>query len=195
MGGFRLSSDRIISREERGSMIPPTLRSHRLELKALDPAALGPDYAAWLNDPVINRYLEVRFEVQTPESIARFVRAMNASADNYLFGIFSDQKHIGNIKLGPIDRHHRRGEIGLLIGDRSSWGRGIGREAIGLVTDFAFETLNLHKVTAGCYAENEASHRAFLRAGWSDSGRYVEHALLDGRWCDMLRFEKVNTSD
>lgn len=175
-------------------MIPPTLRSHRLELKALDPAGLDTAYAAWLNDPEINRYLEVRFEAQTPESIAQFVRAMNASTDNYLFGIFADLRHIGNIKLGPIDRHHRRGEIGLLIGDRSWWGRGIGREVIGLVTDFAFDALKLHKVTAGCYAENEASHRAFLRAGWSDSGRYFEHVLLDGQWCDILRFEKVNPS-
>lgn len=173
-------------------MIPPVLRSARLELKSLDPAALDPAYVAWLNDPDVNRYLETRFSVQTSEGVAEFVRGANASPDNYLFGIFADERHIGNIKLGPVDKHHRRGEVGLLIGDRAQWGRGIGCEAITLVTDFAFGVLGLHKVTAGCYALNGGSYRAFLNAGWKDAGRFVEHVLLDGAWCDVLRFEKMN---
>jgi [ribosomal protein S5]-alanine N-acetyltransferase len=176
-------------------MIPPVLRNARLELKPLDPAALDPAYVGWLNDPQINRYLETRFSVQTPDGVANFVREINASADNYLFGIFVDQRHIGNIKLGPVDRYHRRGEIGLMIGDSAQWGRGIGCEVIQMVTEFAFTALGLHKVTAGCYDGNEGSYRAFLKAGWKDSGRYAEHVLLDGAWCDVLRFEKINPLD
>ena len=46
------------------------------------------------------------------------------------FAIKTTDKHIGNIKLGPINWIHRYGDISLLIGDKDYWGKGIATEAI-----------------------------------------------------------------
>jgi RimJ/RimL family protein N-acetyltransferase len=112
-----------------------------------------------------------------------------------MFGMFrrNDGRHIGNIKIGPLETRHGRGDIGLLIGDRGSWGKGYAREAIAAMADYALGPLGLHKVTAGCYAGNEGSRRAFLAAGFVQEGTRRAQ-LWDGeRWDDEYLFARFAT--
>src|SRR5205814_2669717 len=97
-----------------------------------------------------------------------------------------NDQHIGNIKLGPIHWIHRYAEIGLLIGEKSCWGQGYASEAIRLVTTYAFERLNLHKVTAGCYATNVGSVRAFEKAGFVREGVRPRHCFCEGTYVDLI---------
>jgi RimJ/RimL family protein N-acetyltransferase len=177
-------------------MKPPVLKTGRLELRSLDPDALSPAYCEWLNDPAVNQYLEARFHVQTKESVRVFVRTINDSLDSAMFGIFlrDDGRHIGNIKIGPIDPNHARADIGLLLGDRTQWGKGFATEAIGAVTEYAFDTLHLNKVTAGCYAANEGSLRAFQKLGFREIGRRHNHARTAQGWMDDVLLERCNSN-
>lgn len=153
-----------------------------VELFGLDADAVTDEYVAWLNDPTVNRYLESRFVHHTLESTRQFVQAIVDGDDSILFGIryAPDGRHVGNIKLGPVERHHRRAEIGLLVGERTVWGRGIATNAIELATRYAFDALGLRKVTAGCYAGNVGSRRAFEKAGFVVEAIRKRHFLLDG---------------
>jgi RimJ/RimL family protein N-acetyltransferase len=161
----------------------PRWRSARLELFVLHDAHVGADYVRWLCDPAVNRYLESRFGVHTVDSTRAFVRACLDSPANLLLGMRDLElggRHVGNIKLGPIDRHHGLAEVGLLIGEPQSWGRGLASAAIAMVRDIAADQLGLRKLTAGCYASNVGSEKAFLRAGFEVEGRRRAHFLLDG---------------
>ena len=60
-------------------------------------------------------------------------------------------------------------------------------EAIMGLTDHAFDVLDLHKVSCGLYAVNEGSRRAFLKAGWSEEGRRLQHWFCAGRWEDDVQ--------
>lgn len=153
------------------------LRTDRLELRNLEPSDATARYVGWLNDPGITRFLEVRFHTHTIESTADFIRSVNASPDTILFGLFVDggRRHIGNIKLGPVNLHHRRADIGLVIGDRAEWGKGYATEAIALVTAFGFHELGLVKITAGCYGANQGSLKAFEKAGFLMEARLPQH--------------------
>src|SRR5580658_2693147 len=103
--------------------IPRALFDSPVELFLLEPRHVTDQYVAWLNEPVINRYLESRFQAHTVESTRAFVGALLDSADNLFLGIryrpggnAQHGNHVGNIKLGPINWPHRTGEIGLMIG-------------------------------------------------------------------------------
>ena len=48
-------------------------------------------------------------------------------------------------------------EIGIMIGEKDCWGNGFATECIELVANYAFDVLNLHKLTAGCYANHAGS--------------------------------------
>jgi [ribosomal protein S5]-alanine N-acetyltransferase len=100
------------------------------------------------------------------------------------------QTHIGNIKIGSINWQHRYGDVGLLIGDKNSWGKGIAAEAISLVTQYAFEELNLHKLTAGMYEQNIGSYKAFIKAGYQEVGRFKQHYFSHGEYVDGIVVER-----
>lgn len=171
-----------------GSVKTPTLRGQAISLRAVTETDVTETYVGWLNDPVVNQFLETRFEKQTLRSVGEFVQRTNASADQYLFAICLniDGAHIGNIKLGPIIPHHDCADVSLFIGNKQSWGQGYATQAIKLISEFAFEALKLRKLSAGAYAPNTGSISAFLKAGYSTEGSRPRHYLLDGKPCDVV---------
>ncbi len=154
--------------------------SKLIRLFTLTTEHVGPEYVAWLNDPMVNQYLECRFAVHSVKSTREVVSSLMASETDLLMGIFSLElnKHIGNIKLGWIDRHHSTAEVGLLIGDKNAWGKGIATEAIQLTIEVA-KQLELRKLTAGYYESNIGSKRVFEKSGFVVEGKRKAQFLLD----------------
>jgi RimJ/RimL family protein N-acetyltransferase len=90
-------------------------------------------------------------------------------------------RHIGNIKIGPINLNHQIAPIGILIGDKNEWGNGYASEAIQIVTQFGFDKLNLMKIYAGCYESNIGSKRAFEKSGYEVEGFFRSHVKVKNR--------------
>jgi [ribosomal protein S5]-alanine N-acetyltransferase len=155
-------------------LLATPIRTAGLVLRSLDVSHAGGPYAAWMRDEDVTRYLEVRFAPPDRSALEEFIRRMNESTDNLLLGLFpaaDPQRHIGNIKLGPIDPRHSVAAIGVLIGAKEYWGKGLAGEAVAAVAEYGFASYDLERVEAGFYAENEASQRAFKRAGFVEEGR------------------------
>jgi ribosomal-protein-alanine N-acetyltransferase len=177
-------------------MLPEqVLTGARVELRALRASDVTQRYVNWLNDPEVSRYLESRLVNHDLISTEAFVASIAESDSSALFGIFdiAGGVHVGNIKLGPIDALHGSAEIGLMIGDRSAWGKGIGSEAIALICQWAFKVLGLKKLTAGSYAINIGSIKAFEHAGFEIEGRQISQVeITPGVRMDVVLMGKVN---
>lgn len=161
----------------------PRWKSHAVELFVLEPSDVTEAYVGWLNDPTVSRYLESRFSIHTIESTRQFVANCLASPSSLLLGIRAihlQGAHVGNIKMAPIDRHHGLGEVGILVGEKSAWGKGIGSAAIQVLMNIARDELGLRKLTAGCYSSTVGSQKAFLKAGFYIAGERKAHFLFDG---------------
>jgi ribosomal-protein-alanine N-acetyltransferase len=165
------------------------LTTPRLVLRALEAADLNATYLGWLNDPVVNRYLETRFLPQTMEALQGYWLTHRDDPASPWFGIClqEDGRHIGNIKLGPIQWLHRRADLSLFIGDRTCWGQGYASEAITAVCDWAFAELDLQKLNAGIYAGNVGSRRAFEKCGFSLEGTLRAEVVSSGERLDVWR--------
>ena len=166
----------------------PILKTERLILRPLGAEDVSARYVAWLNDPAVNRFLETRHQAQTMESVRAFVDRVQARDDEHLFAIClrPENRHIGNIKVGPVKPNHRLADISLFIGERDCWGRGYATEAIARVSRFAFEELGLLKLSASFYEQNQGSLKAFLKAGYRQEGLRRKHYLLDGEPSDII---------
>ena len=148
----------------------------------LKPELVTQDYVSWLNDPEVNQYLECRFITHTLESTRNFVRGLLGSPDNLFLGIRSNLlgRHVGNIKIGSIDENHGTGEIGIMIGDKKAWGKGIASSAITLMLEIARDRLLLRRVWTGCYISNIGSQRLFEKNGFKVDAVRKQHFLLNG---------------
>jgi len=158
-----------------------TIETERLLLRDVIEADADGPYLDWLNDPAINRYLESRFAVHDREGLHAYIAAQRADPAVHFLAIVTrhDDRHVGNIKLGPLEAVHRRGDIGILLGDPGVWGRGYAAEAIGAVAEWAFAQLPVDKLTAGAYAPNVGSIKAFERAGFHVEARRRAHYRTD----------------
>ena len=165
------------------------LLSPRLLLRDIRDDDINANYYRWLNDPEISQYLETRFQPQSLPQIAAFVAARRGSLDEQLLAIClrSDGRHIGNIKLGPINWLHRRAEISLFIGEQDCWGQGLASEAIALLCRHAFVTLNLNKLMAGAYEGNIGSIRAFEKCGFQREGLVRDYALVNNQGVALVK--------
>ena len=165
------------------------LQSKRLSLRGVNQSDLNENYLGWLNDPLVNQSLETRFLPQTFESITTYWKSHKDDPSSPWFAIClsSDGRHIGNIKLGPIDWLHRRADISLLIGERSLWGCGYASESIAIIRDWAFAELDLQKLNSGIYKGNIASRRAFEKCGFELEGTIREEVVYSSRRLDMWR--------
>lgn len=164
------------------------ITGERIFLREVRVSDVNDAYYRWLNDPLTRQFLETRYVPRGQEDILGFVHSKQANGNEPFFAICdkATQQHIGNIKLGPINWVQQRADISLLIGEKAFWGKGIATEAIGLVTHFAFNELNLNKLQAGAYHENVGSIKAFLKNGFSQEGYVKEITRRDDKAIDMV---------
>jgi [ribosomal protein S5]-alanine N-acetyltransferase len=130
---------------------------------------VSPRYLGWLNDLEVNRYSRRRF-VQTSEEDALLFLSSFQSSTNQLMAIRlkTTSVHIGNLQLGPLDLEESHGEVRILIGEKSQWGKGYATQAIYGACSYYFQVLGLHRVEAmSC---NPGFIRAVLRLGWKEEG-------------------------
>ena len=163
------------------------IRTRSLLLRGLSARDASGRYRTWMRDPEIQKYLESRFVVHTVASLRRYIEDCNAASDLLLLGIcLANGRHIGNIKLGPVNTLHQIAAVGLLIGERDCWGKGYASEAIVGVTRHAFTSMAIEKLYAGCYASNVGSAQAFVKAGWIIEGRSRAHWQLGSQREDNI---------
>lgn len=124
------------------------------------------------------------------ETVLEFVKSQRDNHHSILFAIILADKdrHIGNIKIGPVNEKHRHADLSYFIGDKGQWNRGIATEAINLVSEFGFKELNLHRAEAGVYAAAEGSWRALEKNGFIREATFRKQVISDGRYMDVYRY-------
>ena len=165
------------------------LESERLLLRPVELTDVNETYRSWMNDPVVMQYTESRFQTHSLEQIRQYVLSVQADESSCFFAIVEKKtgKHIGNIKIGHIHPVHRHADVGIILGDKTCWGKGYAAESLRLVAGYARQSLQLHKLMAGIYANNIGSIQAFLKAGFVAEGRFACHWFCDGEYVDGLQ--------
>lgn len=93
---------------------------------------------------------------------------------------------IGLVDLSIEHWPHRDAWLGLGIGDRADWGQGYGSDAMRLILRYAFDELNLRRVTLTVFEYNERAIATYRKLGFQEEGRQRERLNRYGRRWDML---------
>jgi RimJ/RimL family protein N-acetyltransferase len=91
---------------------------------------------------------------------------------------------IGQVRLDRVDLRDMRASLAIGIEDKTHLGIGLGTEAIRLVLDYAFNVLNLHRISVRVINYNSRAIRAYQKCGFKIEGKEREAALVDGVWHD-----------
>lgn len=169
------------------------LETKRFYLERLTLAHLSQEYVDWMNDYQVYYFLASGGNY-TLDILKDFL--INVTNQDMFFWAIKDKsndKHLGNIKIDPINLKHGYGEYGILIGDKSYWGKGVGFEASKAVIDFCFEgNLNLRKINLGVRTENTAAIALYKRLGFEIEGVYKKHCVTTTGFDDVFRMALFN---
>ncbi len=98
----------------------------------------------------------------------------------------SDDRLIGFAELNWIEWSNSAGFIKLGIGDPNDRLQGYGSEALGLLLRFAFDELNLYRLSAIIPEYNTVALHVFAKAGFSEEVRRRQSVNRDGRRWDLI---------
>ncbi len=106
----------------------------------------------------------------------------------YYFSIrtLDEDQVVGMVDLSGINWTAGDVWLGIGIGESAYWGKGYGTEAARLVLRFAFEELNMQRVSLNVFEYNERAIRSYQKIGFKEEGR-MRQVLnrFDRRW-DMI---------
>lgn len=144
-------------------------------------------YVGWLNDPEVVRFSDQRFRRHTISSCRDYWSSFGGTDNHFLAIEARDPSlgHIGNINV-YIEARDETGDVGILLGERSIWGKGYGSEAWIAVCDYLLRQLGLRKVTAGTLSVNEGMVAIMRRAGMLQDGRRVRQQIWEGHEVDVV---------
>ena len=99
-----------------------------------------------------------------------------------------DNRPIGTMGLHGINPKDQNCFIGIVIGEKSHWGKGYGTEATQIIIEYGFHQLNLHRIWASVLAYNERSLRMLKTLGFQEEGRQRKAMFKNGDFHDIVIF-------
>jgi len=97
----------------------------------------------------------------------------------------------GRLHLRTTDWSEGQWEVGWAL-HRTYWGRGFATQAAQLLVNFAFDTLNAHRVVAYCHADNAASIRVMERLGMQREACFRQALWMGNGWADELVYARLS---
>ena len=146
-------------------------------------------------DPLIPKFTTVppNYSIDLAKNFVAKAPTSFANQTELIFTIVNsgkenNEKFAGVISLHTIDHGNHRAEIGYWLA-KSARGKGVGKTAVELLTEFGLLTIGFKRIEAMVNIENEASRKLLLSAGYEFEGvlrqRTTNH---EGKQIDMADF-------
>ena len=166
----------------------PLLKTSRLSLRTISAADIDDFYAVYSN-PEVMRYWSTP-PLPNRDAASKLISEIhegNERHDLLKWGIalLSNDRLIGSVTLFNLEFTHHRAEIGYVQG-RAYWGQGYMQEALKAVINYAFESLNIHRLEADVDPRNDASVRTLERLGFQREGYLRERWQVNGEIQDAF---------
>ncbi len=144
-----------------------------VRLAAPDPEKDAQIEASWDKDTVYTRLLAV--DPVTPPNVQaqreRMERPRNEKFFPFVVRTLADDKLIGFVILMNVNHVHGDAFVGIGMGDPEYRGKGYGTDAMNLILRFAFQELNLHRVSLDAVATNARAIRSYEKCGFVHEGQ------------------------
>ena len=148
-------------------------------------------YCKWMNNPKVRRYSRNII----PKSLDGIKKWFEPSPDRRVrdfiaFTIYhkKDKKPIGMIGLNHINWVNRWANAFISIGETDYWGKNIATEATKLLLQYAFEELNLNKVSGSVAEANIGSWTVAEKVGFKFEGISRDEFYVDGKYLNVKKY-------
>ena len=134
-----------------------------------------------IHDPISLKSQQAWFESTTKSNDMPFSIFVKEDANS------SEMAIAGTVGLYNFNHRHQRATWRLRISSNFQ-GKGIGFEAIHMILDYGFNTLNLNKIVSDSFVDNIAIIKLSKKLGFAEEGVVKSHYFHQGRFRDAINF-------
>ncbi|MFX1286900.1 MAG: GNAT family N-acetyltransferase [Promethearchaeota archaeon] len=165
------------------------LRGKRVKLGPIKREYID-SFLKWFNDPEITQYL-IRYRPMTRIAEEDWIENLKDTDNNIYFSIViphedKPEKLIGNCDLHNINWKDRVAEAGILIGEKEYQNKGFGTEAMELLLEYGFNTVNLNRIELHVYDYNVRAIKSYKKVGFIEEGRKRQFVWYNGSYHDAI---------
>jgi [ribosomal protein S5]-alanine N-acetyltransferase len=147
-------------------------------------------YFSWLRDLEVVTPL-YRTEYLKPidfKSVENYVQNLLKSPNDCFFAVYATQTNefIGTHRIGHINWRAGIGDLGIMIGDKTHWRKGVADSVLKLSIPYCFKTLSLRRLTGGTPKTNIAMCKCFEKNGFTLEGTKRQELLINGQYVDHV---------
>ena len=168
----------------------PFLIGKEVYLRALVEVDSEGQYPMWFNDADVCRENSHHIFPYTLDQAREYIQQTDKDRHHLILAIVchKDDKHIGNVALDNINYINRTAELTIVIGDKSCWRKGWGKEASRLICDHGFFVLNLNRIACGTFESNVGMRNLAQYLGMIEEGRRRLAVYKLGRYVDVIEY-------
>lgn len=147
--------------------------------------------ARWVNNPKIRRYLRGPLPSTKDHIKKRFENARERGLGEWVgFVIYhkADDKPIGEVGLSRINWFNGWANAYANIGESEYWNQNYATEAVELLLKYAFEELNLNKISGSVALPNKGSWSVAEKLNFRFEGISKEESYIDGEYLDVKHY-------
>lgn len=160
-----------------------------VSIHRFDDHCITTDYLDWLRDPDVVRFSNQRFRQHTEQTCRAYLDSFDNSSNLFLAIYLHGKKMVGTMTVYHAVPHSTA-DIGLMIGDRTQWGNGIGLDAWQTLMDHLLLAGGVRKVTGGTVRCNIGMVRIMECSGMHLEGVRSGQQMIEGEAQDELLFAK-----
>ena len=162
----------------------------------VDEAEVIKSFVLWFNDNRVRQYLSMNMGL-TESSEREWIVGQGHNKEALVWMMYADGVLVGSLGLHRINLTDRQAELGISVGNKEYWGKGIATAAEIAVIDYAFSNIvaeGLHKVWARVFSGNGASQKVIEeKVGFRAIGTRKEDVWCNGAWYDVWMGEMLKS--
>ncbi len=151
-------------------------------------------FTEWINNFEVTFYMN-QFQKNIGKQLGEKIISEHAMNGNQMYSIIDNetQKVIGYCNLFDINFQSDTAEAGIMIGERNFWNRGFGKEALTLLLDIGFNTLNLRNILIRVFDFNKRAVKCFEKVGFKKIGKRRNSVYRAGKIYNIIYMDILDS--
>lgn len=164
------------------------------EMLVLRPYEIG-DISSWQKwdiDSEVQTFMpEPKNDPMSTEAGIEYLKECQNESDGYYWSIVWKDNNVlvGTISICEVNLHHGIGELGVVIGEKEYWGKGIAQEAIKMLLELA-PTLGLRRLAAEFEEGNVGMEKALINSGFKKECLCESSRIKNSKPINTIRYRK-----
>jgi RimJ/RimL family protein N-acetyltransferase len=143
----------------------------------------------WINDEEVTAFLGPLVYPLSSIAEEKYIEAAAISSETnktFVIEALAEREYIGAISFHAINWLNRSAGLGIVIGDKSFWGRGYGTDAMRVMMRLGFDKMNLHRLWLHVYEYNHRAIASYGKCGFKREGVLRKERFFRGCYYDTL---------